>query len=180
MQSYSFSASKVSGGGKNQQSSKLARNEEPPPRLPCFARRATYSSVTFLHKLPLVGPKGIGEGESPTTSQGPSQETSLKMMGKKHQRRKQDFISQVFLNTTLCLHIRRKRWDSLKLVLRHQFLPYLFLHYTHDRLLNEHKFQSQIFKIELPQQKQHHKHGETYFNFSFTLIQIWFHNNSKD
>ena len=49
---------------------------------------------------------------------------ALKGGWKVHLWRKQDFISQCFPNTIQQLHVKRKSWDTLKSIRRHQLLPY--------------------------------------------------------
>lgn len=56
------SASKVSGGGKNQQSGRLARTEKPSPHAPCgYAPRVTCSKDHLSAKMPQRGGAGCRE-----------------------------------------------------------------------------------------------------------------------
>lgn len=100
LQPGSLSASKVSGGGKNQQASRLAKNEEAPSALPFgFSWKVTDSKGPFLQKLPFEELKEIWK-VSYYSSWSKSGNVP-KECWKEHLWRKQDFISWVFPNTTL-------------------------------------------------------------------------------
>lgn len=146
-----FSASKVSGGGKNQQASRLARKEKSPPTPPVGSlERWPTPNAPFCKNSPLKSWKGYGRLATP---QNPSQKTSLKDGWKEHLWRKQDFISWVFPKHYLPTPCKEEKGRHPQINTKAPFLTIRLQHCWHNYLLNKYKFQSHRFKIELPQQK---------------------------